>query len=228
MATKTPLLNPMPMKNGKFHIVLLAGGPRDIAREIRDKLAAKRDVFIKYHYEYDKEQQWNKPIPKDVDFVIVLKDMISHSLFYKIKESCKQAGLRWIVTQRKLSIMTAALANYGIRRSDGIPVNVQSVAYFDNSEPEIAPVITHPAVRKAKEKNVEPAKKVVVQKEEPAKEVNIFVSPAPVPEGTPLTPRQGVPRPETMVLIAALQQMVQDDKVSIMITPTQIAIEPAE
>ena len=220
------MLHALPMQNRRFHIVLLAGGPRDLAREIRDKLAKARSIFVKYHREYDKEHQWSKPIPKDVDFVIMLKDMMSHPMFDKMRRACSDAGLRWVVTQRKMSTMIAALNNYGIRSSEGIPVNIASVAYFNDSEP---------AVESAPAKPIELAPIVGAVKVEPPPSldhkphtVSIFVTQTPIPEGMPLTPRPGSPRPETMVLIAALQQMAQDDHVNIMITPTSITVEPVK
>ena len=218
-----PMLHPLPMQNKKFHVVLLAGGPRDRAREIRDKLATVRDIFIKYHWEYDKETQWDRPIPQDVDFVIGLKDFMSHTQFDKLKKVTKKSGKRYILTQHKMSTMTAALHNYGIKKSEGIPVNLRSVAYFRDEEPELKLV---PPVKKEEVKKAPPEPKLESTGIPDTAKVSIFVAQTPVPEGVPLEKRAGSPSAETMILIAALQRKAQDDNLTIMVTPESITIEP--
>lgn len=205
----------LPMKNPEkgFYIVLLAGGPRDRAREIRDRLAQSRDIFVKYHWEYDKDTQWNRAIPNDVDFIIGLKDFMSHAQFDKLKRAAKIYNVKYILTQHKMSTMTAALHNYGIKKSEGIPVDLRSsVAYFNDEEPTW------------KRESVEnPAETAGIPN---TNKVNIFISPIPVPKGATLETRIGTPSAETMILIAALQRKAQDDNLSIIVTPQSVAIEP--
>lgn len=105
----------LPKKNGRYHVVLLAGGPNDVAREVRDKLAASRDIYVKYHLPMERPTLWSRPIPKDVDFVIFIKDMLGHVHTDKLVPQLKADGIRFVHTKSKMSVMLAALNNYGVR-----------------------------------------------------------------------------------------------------------------
>jgi hypothetical protein len=243
------MVHALPMKNKKYFVVLLAGGPRDIAREVRARLADCRNIYVKYHWEYESERQWQKPIPKDVDFVIGLKDMMGHSKFDLMKKAGKKADVRWIITQRKWAIMAAALHNHGIKAADPLPIEFTSTMVFaEDLEPAStpAPAETPPPPAEL------PKEPVIVPVEEPKPLANSGVDgrlwmptdsvydksqvdvPVPVPQVAaaqqpivlPL-PRLGAPSPETMVLISALYQRAQDDGINIMITPTSLNIESA-
>lgn len=104
---------PLPMQNGKHRVAVLAGGPADIARDLTTYLA-QFGVEVKYHWEQHKPNLWPQKVPADADFVILLKDFSGHWGFSRMKQACKDAGVRYILTQRKKSTMGAALRNYGL------------------------------------------------------------------------------------------------------------------
>lgn len=217
----------LPMQNKKYHVVLLAGGPRDRAREIRDYLAKRRDIYIKYHREWDKERQWDRPIPDDVDFVIMLKTMMGHPNFFKLKDACKKRGIRFIITQHSNSTIVQALYNHGIKATNGIPIEVASTAHFDHDLELPKPKVLHvvPEVREEDMSGIPLMAPVVEPKPvppPPAPNINILVAQTPIPENIVATCR---PRAETMVLISALFKMVQEDNISVMLTPTNFTVE---
>ena len=64
-------------KNKRWLVALLAGGPQDIGNEISTRLADRRGIQIKYHWDYEHTNKFRAPVmPVDVDVVIILKDMI--------------------------------------------------------------------------------------------------------------------------------------------------------
>lgn len=224
----TAQFEPMPMQNKQYYVVLLAGGPADIGRELRDRLMKSRNLLIKYHWEYDKEHQWSRAIPADVDFVIMLKDMMGHQKYEKAKAACKRAGVRWILTTRKQASMSQALLSYGIRKSPPLPLAITSTAAFFEEQPE-------PETKKELAERRQHVDKLVkawenppepVPAPTPATTVNIMVG--SIPDGVVAETRRGTPSSATAILIAALYQKAQDDGISIMITPTSINIEPSK
>lgn len=101
-----------PPRNGKYYKALLAGGPADVATEIKDRLIHSSRVLVVEHWAYDKPKAYQRPIPEDVDLAIILKDMASHSLEGAVKTKAKAKGIRVIRTQRKWAALRSALVNY--------------------------------------------------------------------------------------------------------------------
>ena len=82
--------------------VLLVGGPEDVAREVRARLA-KYGLYLAYHHPWKRSGWFSRPFPRDVGLVIILKDMIGHGAYHVAKEKVVGGGLsaRLVVTQRK-------------------------------------------------------------------------------------------------------------------------------
>ncbi len=51
---------------------MLIGGPADIAQEVRDRLADRRAILVKYHWPYKRPKSFQRPLPQDVDLAIIL------------------------------------------------------------------------------------------------------------------------------------------------------------
>src|SRR4051812_30980442 len=63
---------PITNKNGRYPVCLIVGGPADIFRELQDKLGAFGIAAI-HHWEWKRPGEHRSEIPKEVDFVILLK-----------------------------------------------------------------------------------------------------------------------------------------------------------
>lgn len=100
---------------GDNPVVLLVGGPGDIAREVRARLA-KHGLWVRYHWEYHKATWGQKPLPKDADVVVILTDMLGHSPEGALVQKCKAQVpmIPYIRTQRKWSTMYATLQSRGL------------------------------------------------------------------------------------------------------------------
>ena len=116
-----PQLTP---KNSRHLIVLLAGGPADRAREIKQALADRRGVDAKYHWDYERPHEFSRPIPQDVDLVILLKTMISHPLHDLVMRAAKKAGVPVVRTSHKWGVMDLALRQrFRITKLPPLPAN---------------------------------------------------------------------------------------------------------
>lgn len=108
-----------PPKNGLYRIAHLAGGPEDVAREIRERLR-ERGIFVRDHSDWDKERSFTGPIKKDVDLVIILTDMIGHPSEAQISLAARKAGIPFVRTQRKWTRLSQALRMRGFLGSTPI------------------------------------------------------------------------------------------------------------
>lgn len=124
-------------RNGKWVVAMLAGGPADRARELRDKLAKDRGILVRYHLDYDKQNDFQiDRIPDDVDFVIIIKSQLGHANEHNvrtaIKRSERERGTRiaWMRTTHKWASMTQGLWMRGLKTADPLPLAVSSTEYF--------------------------------------------------------------------------------------------------
>ena len=115
VAVDRPPLSP---KNGKNIVALLAGGPHDIFIEVRDRLQKLRSITVQHHWEYHRPRAFAGKIPVNVDFVIILKDMLGHSDQDRVVDACDKRGVLYMRTTRKWSAMAQLLSYYKI---DGRP-----------------------------------------------------------------------------------------------------------
>lgn len=234
----------IPMKNGKYRVALLAGGPRDVANQMREKLAKCR-VYIKYHWESDKEHSWNGEAHSDVDFAIFLKDFASHSQQDKFVLEMRDKGLRWIRTQRKMAAFTGALGQQGIRTVDAHgkrlePLNTSVMFWGEDLLPkpkEKFPeppkfALDKPAIEDAASKLgyrvaplavVDPTKLDLVN---PLPTVNFVVQQAISPVSLP-APRKKMPSPQLAVLASLLHQMCADEEVQVLCSPKELTFTAA-
>jgi hypothetical protein len=133
-------------KNGSYMVILLAGGPADRARELRNAFAEKRGALVKYHLDYDRVREFQRAIPPDVDLVIVVKTMIGHPAHSLVIASCRKAGVPIVRTTHKWTNINTTL-HYHFGPLPGavrpLPLNITSVAYLRNPEgdpqPEVKP-----------------------------------------------------------------------------------------
>lgn len=107
-------------KYASYYKALLVGGPHGIFLELRKKLALTRGILLVDHREY-KTNDFRKPLPKEIDFILILKDMISHSEHNVAMAMAKSYGILVIRTQRKWSTMASALANRGLHAASVDP-----------------------------------------------------------------------------------------------------------
>lgn len=128
-----------PPKNGSRYVGLLAGGPADIFRELTNRLNERSVVSLKHHLDYHKPREWDAPIPKDVDLVIILKDMMGHSNEGQIVSRAKSVGVPFIRTQRKSSRLLNALAYYGLVEREGIRPVVNEAVGTSLKAPTLLP-----------------------------------------------------------------------------------------
>lgn len=227
------------MKNGKYRVVLLAGGPRDLAIELREKLARQRGLYVKYHLAYRKPLTWARPVPPDVDLVIHLRDACSHDDTQHIKIMAKKAGVRIISTSDKMSILNSSLGNFGIRMSE-LPEDTIARMKFDDDLPETkqteflpepAAVVEVPVVGEALAKaplKEEPPAPILLPAfvhppaKSPADEsVDLIIKEAISPITLPELQR-GQPSAQLSVLANALFRMCAAEQVQVLCTPKEL------
>ena len=203
-------------KNGKFPVVLLAGGPADLAREIGERLSTKLGVVVGHHWEGDKLRQWQRNIPEDVDLTIFLKDFASHAQEDLMARQCSSQRVPLLRTQRKWSAMYSALhAVYGM--SSSTAAEVPAVVPAPVLPPDApAPGWTEPPP-------VEPAPAKPRQRRTPGGPR----SQAAAPPAAPAAPR-GSPSEEAMVLVAKLMALAARDRFNVMITPEEVTISASK
>ncbi len=198
----------IPKQNGKWYTVLLAGGSLDVANGLRLDLAETRGIYVKYHWEYDKPGQ---NLPADVDFVILVKNFISHAALDHIQVVCKKASVRYIATSHSKNTVKTALSNYRILSSEPLPFRVERVEW--GKEPkEKTPTQEILAIVPPLTATVE--ERVAAKESEPEPEITYY-PPIP-PPGAPDEPApvaQEVPPP-------AAPQATDLSAVNIAIPPT--------
>jgi hypothetical protein len=187
-------------KNGRFLVCLMAGAPADRARELRDILAERRGVLVKYHRDYEHDRAFQRPIPKDVDFVIVVKSQMGHAIEGLTVKAGKTAGIPVVRTSHKFTALDMALrTRFDIQKAPPLPLEVSSTAYLRVAD-EPAQVIELPP--------------------EP-------VAAAPVPEPAPLDElRRAVMEKDTLVLIRELQARLPSlGATALLIEPTRVEFQ---
>lgn len=144
IARKTYKASSIPApKNGQYHVALLVGGPADIARELRERLARERGVLVKYHMEWKRPRAFQSPIKRDVDVVIILTDMLGHPDEALVVKTAKSAGVPFIRTQRKWATLGSALSARGIGPSNAlVPPQVTEAPVVELDEPEPEPQLS--------------------------------------------------------------------------------------
>lgn len=116
-------------KNGKYPVILLAGGPADRARELRDMFAKRRGAMVKYHWDYEKIREWQRPIPADVDLVVALKTMMGHRNEGLLRGAAAMADVPIVMTAHKWSVMDNALRQrVSLPKAPPLPLEVRSTA----------------------------------------------------------------------------------------------------
>jgi uncharacterized protein YaaR (DUF327 family) len=65
-----------PPKNGTNYVVLLAGGVDDMYRQIKQKLWRYRGIEVAYHWL--EHSDFQKPLPQDVDFILIVINAIKN------------------------------------------------------------------------------------------------------------------------------------------------------
>lgn len=197
-------------KNGKFLVFLLAGGTRSTAREIREKLARIRGVYVKYHLDIDKDHQWDRPIPEDVDLVLVLKDAIQHKQTDRLIPLCKQVGVRFVRTQRKWATMMMALHNHGIHK--GEPLDEGFISMMQFSDDPVPLRLAGPAEE--------------LKLLDPAPVLNLVVQQATLPVAVP-EPKKRIPSPRLAAVAAVLNAMCAEEEVSVLCDGKQMTFNSA-
>lgn len=127
---------PLPKRNGRYPVMLLAGGPADRARELRDRLGSTRGILIRYHLDYDRVFRIDR-IPDDVDLILLLKSMCSHSNEAVLRDAIDRSArerkepIPFIRAVHKFTHIDSAIrgrfSGYGKAE---LPLEVMSTAYF--------------------------------------------------------------------------------------------------
>lgn len=238
--------NSLTKKNGQYYVVMLAGGPKDIAREIRGRLARTRGIYVKYHLEYYKKTGWHEPIPKDVDFIIQLRDLMGHSPEDLLWANAEKAGVRIISTVSKMSNMSAALYPYGITATQSLNINLIRSRW--NHDPEFVKTAEAPKVAEGPSPVLEPMAFATHVHREAEKLASLEPATAPATEETPsvafsayaagetiISPsiidslKQAAsavrqPSPELSAMASILFAFCKKEGVSVMVTPNDITI----
>lgn len=151
-------------KNGKYYVALIAGGPSDIGREVRDRLLHRMGILAKFHWSYDRSKCFLRKVPDCVDFVLILKDFIGHSDGGKVRATCKKLGVPTFYTQSKWTPMYRVFWTQHIKARD-LPIEVTSSAILNDYSGDLIEFDVPPIKEGVKEQTVLPS--VVVPPSQP-------------------------------------------------------------
>jgi hypothetical protein len=146
------------------YVALIAGGPKDRIRELRYKLRSLYDIELRYHWEWHRTNQFRRPLPQDINLVLILSDMIGHAESEKLGEKAKTAGVQTILIPRKTSEIRVTLEREGL-----VPL------------PWVEPVAA--VIQLRPEQNTAPPPKLRTKPRHPE-----ATSPTPPPEPAPALP----------------------------------------
>jgi len=158
-------------KNGAQLVAMVAGGPPDLFRSIQRKLE-RRGVRVAHHADYRRQRDFQKAIPKDVDYVIVLTDVIAHSNCALVAKAAERAGVPYVLTRRKMANMEAALRKRGFvpliraarpRRPEQVPDPTPELA----PEPDPTPDLPEPAEPAPESPPEDPKPAAIIEPEAP-------------------------------------------------------------
>lgn len=97
-------------------------------------MLAPRGLLIRHHLEANKVRQWDRPLPRDVDVVIGLKDFMGHPEFWKLRAQCKSMGVPLVLTLRKKGNINSALWQRGLVKLPEVPLEVASTTVLQEVE----------------------------------------------------------------------------------------------
>lgn len=228
----TARTRPLTKKNGKYRVLLLAGGPRDLAKDIRLKLA-RRGLYVKYHWESDKDHQFHRDIPTDVDFVITLKDFMGHSQEYAVVAQCKDRNMRWIRSGRKMINIEHNLTAHRLLKEYPLPEQyVATMQWGENLGKE--PVAKEPEP----EKIIREVARVVDFKAEVLPRATADLQAMLIKEITERDPQRasfvmpapkaGIPSPQLAYMAAMLQRLCAEEMVQLMCSPSELTFNAAK
>lgn len=116
--------------------VLIAGGPADVARELKAWLAP-RGLRVANHWPSDKMKIFGRPIPAGTELVIILCKHLGHSACDAVTAACKRAGVRRVMTVWNRSRLAADLEHAGVRLAAPRPA-FDPVPAREEADPEAA------------------------------------------------------------------------------------------
>jgi hypothetical protein len=103
-------------RNGRFPIVVLAGGPADVGADFRRRFE-RYGIRIVEHREWKRPRKISEPLPPSVDLVLILTDMISHTDYDAIRKVSRDTNVPFLNIHRKWSVSSQRLERSGLLRS---------------------------------------------------------------------------------------------------------------
>lgn len=203
-------------KNGKRLVCLVAGATDQTFRQIQQGLRKEWVAEARYHW--DRNKDFKKDIPKDVDLVIVVTNAIPHKHCDSIMDRAKRSQTPVLSSARQMSVLAPMLDAFGVPR---VPPPAQFTA--TEKEPRVVFDEKHwpPPPPRPPE-----ASRVVSDTYPP---VNPEPEPAPLPDLPELPEAEEVVEwPEGESLIAALVEALKKKGlkgISIDITPDGPEVE---
>lgn len=98
-------------KNKQWYDALLVGGPHDLYQELRQALGNGWLIHLTQHFSYERGDVG--VVPQNIDFVIILTDIISHAMQDKVIAQCRKQDVPFVRTQRKRATWSACLRQRG-------------------------------------------------------------------------------------------------------------------
>lgn len=219
-------------KNGQYPVVLLAGGPADIGREVRDRLANRMGIVARWHWDREHPRAFQRAVPVEADAVIVLKDFIGHAGSALVRANAKRANVDCLCTSSKWSAMYQTLWSHGFR-----PIAL-SAEIANNAELETLPPDECPDPQPASVLKVAPAAEVAAELIKAADAIEATPAPAADAIGaiTPAAEPAAAPKPIAFaesdayiaLLVSELQRRLRDPSCSvtgIILTATNATID---
>jgi hypothetical protein len=114
-----------PPRNGEKYVVMIAGGHGDMYRDLRRTLEASRPAVVPYHAERMKD--FGKPIPADVDLIVILINYCGHGKSEKIVEQAKTRGIPVLPSTHKWAQLSMRLDGLGFPKQIDVQVNRRPV-----------------------------------------------------------------------------------------------------
>jgi hypothetical protein len=123
---------------------LVVGGPEDFVRGTISRNLQRVGIEVEKHYDYKHLALTRGGIPKNVDLVMILVDMVQSGTAHELRNAARTLGVPTVSTVRKWSVMLSDLVRAGVVYEADLDTPKEDPVSHDNKN---APPAALPPVR---------------------------------------------------------------------------------